>query len=76
VQHFKVGVHPDATPKGPLVGAEKIARYISKYVTNDLFFAHRPDKKCHWRSAFDLPAARRYWLQARPGRGDDGLNPE
>jgi hypothetical protein len=38
-------VHPDATPKGPLVKAEKIARYISKYMTKDLIFARRPDKK-------------------------------
>jgi len=38
-------VHPDAIPKGPLVKAEKIARYISKYMTKDLIFAHRQDKK-------------------------------
>jgi len=60
VQHLKVGVHPDGTPKGPLVKAEKIARYISKYMTKDLIFAHRPDEKRYWRSEFDLPKARRY----------------
>jgi hypothetical protein len=50
-----------------LVKAEKIARYISKYMSKDLIFAHRPDKKRYWRSEFDLPEARRYWLKARPG---------
>lgn len=73
MKHIKVGVHQDGTPKGPLVRAEKIARYISKYITKDLIFAHRPDKKRYWRSEFDLPEARRYWLRARPG-GEEGLN--
>lgn len=74
VKFIKVGTHPDGTPKGPLVKAEKIARYISKYITKDLIFSHRPDKKRYWRSEFDLPEARRYWLKARPGGGDEGLN--
>jgi hypothetical protein len=74
VKHIKVGTHPDGTPKGPLAKAERIARYISKYITKDLIFSHRPDKKRYWRSEFDLPEARRYWLKARPGSGEDSLN--
>lgn len=66
IKRIKVGTHADGTPKGPLVRAERIARYISKYMTKDLMFAHRPDKKRYWRSEFDLPEARRYWLQSRP----------
>jgi hypothetical protein len=72
VKHIKVGAHANGTPKGPLVKAEKIARYISKYMSKDLIFAHRPDKKRYWRSEFDLPKARRYWLKARPT--GSGLN--
>jgi hypothetical protein len=56
------------------VRAEKIARYISKYMSKDLIFAHRPDKKRYWRSEFDLPEARRYWLKTRPGSGDESLS--
>lgn len=74
VKHIKVGAYEDGSPKGPLVKAEKIARYISKYMSKDLIFAHRPDKKRYWRSEFDLPAARRYWLKTRPGDGDNSLN--
>jgi len=74
VQYIKVSAHPDGTPKGPLVKAEKIARYLSKYITKDLIFSHRPDKKRYWRSEFDLPEARRYWLKARPGDGDNSIN--
>ena len=74
VKFIKVSAHKDGTPKGPLVKAERIARYISKYMSKDLIFAHRPDKKRYWRSEFDLPEARRYWLKARPGGGDDSLN--
>lgn len=88
VQYIKVGVHAGTgVPKGPLIRAEKIARYISKYMTKDLIFAHRPDKKRYWRSEFDMPSARRYWLAARPaasrqpgellienGNGVDGLS--
>jgi hypothetical protein len=67
VKHIKVGVHPaTGRERGPLVRSEKIARYISKYMSKDLLFAHRPDKKRYWRSEFDLPAARRYWLKTRP----------
>src|SRR5690606_9526419 len=51
----------------------KIARYISKYMTKDLLFAHRPDKKRYWRSEFDMPAARRYWLETRPDYSDESL---
>lgn len=69
VKHIKVGVHGNGMPKGPLVKSEKIARYLSKYMSKDLIFAHRPDKKRYWRSEFDLPAPRRYWLEARPGGG-------
>lgn len=74
VQYIKVSRYNDGTPKGPLVRAEKIARYISKYMTKDLIFTHRPDKKRYWRSEFDLPEGRRYWLKARPGIGDSYLN--
>jgi hypothetical protein len=74
VKHIKVGVHRiTGTVPGPLVRAEKIARYISKYMSKDLIFAHRPDKKRYWRSEFDLPEARRYWLKARPGSGAETL---
>ncbi len=79
IKRIKVGAHQDGTPKGPLVRAERIARYISKYMTKDLIFAHRPDKKRYWRSEFDLPTARRYWLQTRPvlieQRGDAFILP-
>jgi hypothetical protein len=74
VKHIKVGAHRDGTPKGPLAKAEKIAKYLSKYMTKDLIFSHRPDKKRYWRSEFELPEGRRYWLHARPGKGDDYLN--
>ena len=69
VAHIKVGAHQDGTPKGPLVRAAKVARYISKYMSKDLMFSHRPDKKRYWRSEFDMPKARRYWLQTRPEAG-------
>jgi len=74
VQYIKVGADRHGIPQGALVKSEKIARYLSKYMSKDLLFAHRPDKKRYWRSEFDLPEARRYWLRARPGDGDDGLN--
>jgi len=75
VKFIKVGVCAGTgMPKGPLVKAEKIARYISKYMSKDLLFAHRPDKKRYWRSEFDLPEARRYWLKTRPGTGDESLS--
>jgi hypothetical protein len=75
VKHIKVGVDRiTGTVRGPLVRAEKIARYISKYMSKDLLFAHRPDKKRYWRSEFDLPEARRYWLKTRPGSGDESLS--
>lgn len=74
VQRIKVGVDRfTGEERGPLVKSEKIARYISKYMSKDLIFAHRPDKKRYWRSEFDLPDARRYWLKSRPG-GADGLS--
>ncbi|MDP1718711.1 MAG: hypothetical protein Q8L40_11610 [Burkholderiales bacterium] len=73
VKRFKVSCHPNGSPKGPLVKSEMIARYLSKYMGKDLIFAHRPDKKRYWRSEFDLPEARRYWLKTRPGGGDYGL---
>jgi hypothetical protein len=69
VKHIKVGVHGNGMPKGPLVSSERIARYLSKYMSKDLIFAHRADKKRYWRSEFDLPVARRYWLKTRPGEG-------
>jgi len=69
VKHIKVGVHRNGMPKGPLVTSERIARYLSKYMSKDLIFAHRADKKRYWRSEFELPMARRYWLKARPGQG-------
>lgn len=69
MKHIRVGVHRNGMPKGPLVTSEKIARYLSKYMGKDLIFAHRADKKRYWRSEFDLPAARRYWLEAHPGEG-------
>ena len=74
VKFIKVGAHADGAPQGPPAQAEKIARYLAKYMTKDLIFSHRPDKKRYWRSKFDLPKARRYWLKARPGSGDDILN--
>ena len=59
---------------GVLERSERIARYISKYMTKDLVFAHRPDKKRYWRSEFDMPEGRRYWMQTRPGqRGVDDV---
>jgi hypothetical protein len=67
IQYIKVPAGRDGIPKGPLVRAEKIAKYLSKYMSKDLLFAYRPDKKRYWRSEFNAPAARRYWLQARPG---------
>ena len=66
VKHIKVPAHPSGAAQGPLVRAEKIARYISKYMSKDLIFAHRPDKKRYWRSEFKLPEARRMWLETRP----------
>jgi len=69
VRHIKVGVHGNGMPKGPLIKSERIARYLSKYMSKDLIFAHRADKKRYWRSEFALPVARRYWLKARPGKG-------
>jgi hypothetical protein len=75
VRYIKVGVNPvTGAPKGPLVRAEKIARYISRYMTKDPIFAHRPDKKRYWRSEFDLPEVRRYWLKTRPSQGADSLH--
>lgn len=50
--------------------AASIARYLSKYLTKDLCFAHRPDKKRYWRSEFKMPEPRRYWLAARPKVGE------
>lgn len=74
IKYIKVGVYAaSGLPQGPLVRSEKIARYISKYMTKDLMFAHRPDKKRYWRSEFGMPEPRRYWLQARPGAGAGGL---
>lgn len=70
VQYIRVGCDPHSgRPQGPLVRAEKIARYISKYITKDLLVTHRPDKKRYWRSEFDLPEARHYWLRTRPEAG-------
>ncbi len=75
VRYIKISADPvTGLPRGPLVRSEKIARYISKYMTKDLLFAHRPDKKRYWRSEFDLPAARRYWLRARPDYSDSSLD--
>lgn len=75
VKYIKVGIdRTTGMPRGPLVRSETIARYISKYMSKDLLFAHRPDKKRYWRSEFDLPEARRYWLKARPDTGDDALS--
>lgn len=73
VKYIKVAANANGTPKGPLVRAERIARYIAKYITKDLIFAHRPDKKRYWRFKFDIPKARRYWLRTRPGVGDERL---
>ena len=75
IRFIKVGCNPDTgQPHGPLVRSGKIARYISKYMTKDLIFAHRPDKKRYWRSEFDMPAARRYWLRTRPDYSFESLN--
>lgn len=75
VRYIKIGTHPTTgRPLGPLVRSEKIARYVSKYMTKDLKFSHRADKKCYWRSEFDLPAARRYWLRTRPDYSDESIN--
>lgn len=75
VRYIKVGCDPQTgEPRGPLMRSEKIARYISKYITKDLIFAHRPDKKRYWRSEFDLPEARRYWLKTRPDYSEDSIN--
>jgi hypothetical protein len=69
IKYIKVGVERlTGIPLGPLARSAKIARYISKYMSEDLMFAHRPDKKRYWRSEFDLPQARRFWLQTRPGQ--------
>lgn len=75
VRYIKVGCHGDTgVPRGPLVRSEKIARYISKYMTKDLLFAHRPDKKRYWRSEFDLPEARRYWLKTPADYSDKSID--
>lgn len=58
VKHIKVGAHRNGIPKGPLFKSERIARYLSKYMSKDLIFAHRADKKRYWRSEFPLPMAR------------------
>lgn len=48
--------------------ARRVASYISKYMTKELVFDHRPDKKNYWRSRFELPGVRRCFLvHARPG---------
>jgi hypothetical protein len=73
IKRIRVGCHTDGSPKGPLVVAERIARYISKYITKDLLFSHRADKKRYWRSEYDVPEARHYWL-ATPVDGVDSLS--
>jgi hypothetical protein len=66
IERIKVGCNSDGSPKGALVMSERIARYISKYMTKQLLFEHRPDKKRYWCSEFSLPDARRFWLEVRP----------
>ena len=73
VKFVRVGCDPKTgLQRGVLERADRIARYISKYMTKDLCFAHRPDKKRYWRSEFTMPEGRRYWLEARPGA--DGVD--
>lgn len=67
IQYIKVPAHRfSGDVPGPLVRSAKIARYLSKYMTKDLMFTHRPDKKRYWRSEFPLPGARHYWLKTSP----------
>ncbi len=75
IRYIKVGCDKTTgLPLGPLARSEKIARYVSKYMTKDLLFAHRPDKKRYWRSEFEMPKARRYWLETRPDYSDGTLD--
>lgn len=66
VEFIRVGCDRDGFKRGVLDRSARIARYISKYITKDLCFAHRPDKKRYWRSEFDAAGTRRYWLETRP----------
>lgn len=47
--------------------ARRVAAYLSKYMSKDLVEKHRPDKKNYWRSRFEMPGVRRYFLTSRPG---------
>ena len=44
---------------------DRIARYISKYISKSFDDIERFNKKRYWVSNNDLPEARRYWLQSR-----------
>lgn len=46
-------------------GTDRIARYISKYISKAFDSIERFNKKRYWASDRDLPEARRVWLQAR-----------
>lgn len=47
---------------GPLRRMDKIAAYLSKYITKASCVAF--NKKSYWASKIDIPAARSYWLKA------------
>lgn len=46
-------------------GTDRIARYISKYISKGFDSIERFNKKRYWVSANDLPKAQRIWLRAR-----------
>lgn len=46
-------------------GTDRIARYISKYISKGFDAIERFNKKRYWVSNNDLPEARRMWLEAR-----------
>lgn len=66
VQHVSVGCDRNGIQRGLIERSCRIARYLSKYMTKDLVAVHRPDKKRYWRSEFDEPGTRRFWLLTRP----------
>lgn len=53
-------------------GTDRIARYISKYISKGFDAIERFNKKRYWVSDRDLPEARRIWLRARSVR--DAIN--
>lgn len=55
VQHIRVR-------GGPMRRMDKIAGYLSKYITKSSCVAF--NKKSYWCSKINLPAARAYWLKA------------